>query len=79
MSAGIEIARPEDMGERSDRPYWLGAGTETCGACTHVYVYEMEYRCVACDRGVCCHCVRVHAATAEVRCPECEAAEREEA
>jgi hypothetical protein len=68
------------MKKHPERPYWLGDGTERCGACTHGYVYEMEYRCVACDRGVCCHCVRIHATTAEVLwvlCPECEADERE--
>jgi hypothetical protein len=65
------------MKKRPEGPYWLGDGTERCGGCTHGYVYEMEYRCVACDCGICCHCARIHAMTAEVLCPECEADERE--
>jgi hypothetical protein len=61
------------MATQPDRPYWLEDGTESCSACTHLYVYEMEYRCVACDRGVCCHCVRVSVTTGEVLCEACEA------
>jgi hypothetical protein len=54
------------------RPYWLDRGTETCSACTHLYVHAMEYRCVACDRGVCCHCVRISVVGGDVLCPACE-------
>jgi hypothetical protein len=53
------------------RPYWIDDGTESCGACTHAYVYEMEFRCVACDRGICCHCVGMSVSKREVLCPEC--------
>jgi hypothetical protein len=60
------------------RPYWIDSGTERCTACTHVHVYEMEYRCVACDRGICCHCVRINVDTREVMCPECEADTQED-
>jgi hypothetical protein len=59
-------------------PWWLDGGTESCEACTHVYVYEMEFRCVACDGGVCCHCVRIDIDTREALCPACAAAAREE-
>lgn len=58
-------------------PYWLESGTETCTGCTHDYVYEMEIRCVACDRGLCCHCVVTDRLTRESWCPECHA-ERED-
>lgn len=54
-------------------PYWLEGGTETCSGCTHLYVYQMEYRCVACDRGICCHCVRFDVTTRDVLCAECQA------
>jgi len=49
--------------------WWQARGTETCSACAHSYHYEMEYRCVDCDRGVCALCaVREREA---VYCPEC--------
>jgi hypothetical protein len=59
------------MRSRSDPPYWLHGGSESCGACTHACVYEMEFRCMACDRGICCHCVGVNVSRQEVLCPEC--------
>jgi hypothetical protein len=55
------------------RPYWLLGGTESCHACSHFYVYPMEYRCAACDRGICCHCVRIAVVTGEALCPQCAA------
>lgn len=61
------------MSTRTQRPWWLDDGTESCHGCSHLYVYQMEFRCVACDRGICCHCVRVVAGTREVLCAECEA------
>jgi hypothetical protein len=66
------------MSDTPATPYWLDGGTERCHACTHVYVYQMECRCVACDRGICCHCVRVSTASRELLCPECEAEAAEE-
>ena len=30
-------------------PWWLDEGSETCPACSHAYVIQTEYRCVACD------------------------------
>lgn len=53
------------------RPYWLTEGTETCSGCTHTYHYEVERRCVGCDRGVCEHCMVKVRETHEVFCPEC--------
>lgn len=52
-------------------PYWLAGGTETCPHCTLTYVLEMEYRCVACDSGLCEQCVIVVRETLEVFCPQC--------
>jgi hypothetical protein len=52
------------------RPYWL-AGTEGCEACTLHYVREMEFRCVACDRALCVHCVLIVRETREWFCREC--------
>lgn len=51
--------------------WWKGRGTEACDFCTHTYVYEMEYRCVACDRGVCPCCVIVRERDL-IFCPECD-------
>jgi hypothetical protein len=61
------------MGTRARHPWWLDDGTESCCGCTHTHAYEMEFRCVACDRGICCHCVRIVMQTRELLCPECEA------
>jgi hypothetical protein len=58
-------------------PYWLDGGTETCSVCTHVHVYEMTFRCVACDRGICCHCVSVRVTSRESFCAACEAEQDE--
>jgi hypothetical protein len=62
------------MSTRANRPYWLDDGTETCSSCSHVYVYEMECRCAACDRGICCHCVGAATRRSDVLCSECAAA-----
>jgi hypothetical protein len=59
--------------EKKERPYWLSGGTETCHACTHPYVYELEVRCVACDRGLCVHCAIIVKETREAWCPACHA------
>lgn len=61
------------------RPYWLDTGTETCHGCTHAYVYQMEIRCVGCDRGVCEQCVVIESVTRETWCAGCHAAAAEEA
>lgn len=53
------------------RSWWQRGGSERCDFCTHAYVYEMEYRCVACDRGVCPCCVVLRARDL-VFCPECD-------
>ena len=51
--------------------WWKRGGEESCGFCTHSYAYEMEYRCVACDRGVCPCCVVVRERDL-LFCPECD-------
>lgn len=55
-------------------PYWLAEGTEECAVCEHYYVLEMEYRCSACDRGVCGQCAVVVHETHIVYCWECDPA-----
>jgi hypothetical protein len=50
--------------------WWQGRGTETCAHCSASYHYEMERRCVDCDRGVCAVCA-VHVRES-VYCPECD-------
>jgi hypothetical protein len=50
-------------------PWWLEEGTETCSTCSHTYVYQTEYRCVACDIPLCGDCVQL--ITVEVFCPGC--------
>ena len=58
-------------------PWWLTGGTETCHACTHLYTYETGLHCVACDRGLCVHCVVIERVTREPWCPGCYESERE--
>ncbi|HEX6309010.1 MAG TPA: hypothetical protein VFZ69_12525 [Longimicrobiales bacterium] len=66
------------MAKPATRPYWLHSGTETCHACTHVYVLETGVHCVGCDHGVCMHCVIVEKVTSEAWCPECHSSQEEE-
>jgi len=49
--------------------WWLDSGTEICSACGHTYVYETEYRCVACDGPLCPMCVEE--TKVEVFCSSC--------
>ena len=49
--------------------WWKARGTEVCAHCNQTYHYEMEYRCVECDRGVCAVCAVTERET--VYCPEC--------
>jgi hypothetical protein len=65
------------MKPRSGLPYWLVGGTEPCGACTHAYVVQMEYRCTGCDRGFCGECVVFVVEKQEILCEECRAAGEE--
>ncbi|MEX2571328.1 MAG: hypothetical protein WD737_08470 [Gemmatimonadota bacterium] len=60
---------------RRHRPYWLSTGTETCLICTHAYVLQMEYRCVACDRGLCEQCAVIVRPALAVFCVECHTVE----
>jgi hypothetical protein len=52
-------------------PYWLYGGKEICTHCGQPYVYEMEVRCVDCDRGICPTCASSDPETAECFCPDC--------
>jgi hypothetical protein len=63
------------MAKKKTLPYWLDGGTETCEFCTHPHVLQSEYRCAACDRAACEHCVTVDRETGEVLCHECHAEE----
>jgi hypothetical protein len=54
-------------------PWWLESGTEICPACSHTYVYETEYRCVACDGPLCPICVEYTTAL-EIYCPTTDCA-----
>ncbi|MEK6335011.1 MAG: hypothetical protein AABM67_08690 [Acidobacteriota bacterium] len=55
---------------KRNQAWWLEAGTENCPACSHTYVIQTEYRCVACDGPVCHMCVE-HTIVAEVFCRGC--------
>ncbi|HEX8906542.1 MAG TPA: hypothetical protein VF771_16955 [Longimicrobiaceae bacterium] len=66
------------MAKKKPLPYWISGGTEYCELCSNSYVLQAEYRCAACDRGVCDECVVIDAATGEVVCSECRAADGEE-
>lgn len=52
--------------------WWLEGGSERCEHCLQLYVYEMEYRCVACDGALCPVCALVVRETTAVLCPGCE-------
>jgi hypothetical protein len=39
------------------RPWWLESGSEICSVCSHVYLFETEYRCNDCDGPVCSGCI----------------------
>jgi hypothetical protein len=60
------------MVERAATPWWLDEGEEQCPFCLAGYAYELEVRCVDCDRPSCPRCAVV---AREVRvvasCPEC--------
>lgn len=51
-------------------PWWLSNGDEECPHCGQLYIYELEFRCPACDGPCCAHCKTEHAAGHHV-CPEC--------
>ena len=61
------------MATRKPLPYWLGGGTEACDFCTGRHTPQSEYRCAACDRAACEHCVTIDRETGEVLCHECAA------
>ena len=59
---------------KQNQPWWLEAGGEICPTCIQAYVYQTEYRCLACDGPVCAECVVqtvVQTIEAEVFCPDC--------
>jgi hypothetical protein len=54
----------------AERRWWL-SGEETCVVCLQAYAYEIERRCLHCDRGLCPHCgITVHA-TETLVCTTC--------
>lgn len=54
-------------------PWWLG-GEEICPHCSGRYAYEVEIRCVDCDRPSCPHCY-VIVRKQELSCRECSTEE----
>lgn len=63
------------MERASTIAWWLEEGSEECPFCLQSYHYEVEVRCVDCDRPMCPQCtVRVRVRH-EVHCPDCEPAE----
>ncbi len=58
------------MTSRSLESVWWLEGSEICPFCDHRYVWEMEVRCVDCDRPVCPVCL-VRIRLNEFRCPDC--------
>gem|GEM_PF-957212 len=55
---------------KQNSPWWLDEGSELCPACSHAYVIQTEYRCVACDGPLCGMCVET-TIDVEVFCPSC--------
>jgi hypothetical protein len=55
---------------KQNAPWWLEEGTEICPACSHAYVIQTEYRCVACDGPLCGVCV-VNTFESEILCSDC--------
>jgi len=80
-SFGTENALMESVvaKTKANLPWWLESGSEICPACSHTYVYETEYRCVACDGPLCPICVEYTTAL-EIYCPttDCAHAQIEE-
>ena len=66
-----ERAIDSERGATPRPAWWQRGGGEECPYCLRLYVYEMEYRCEACDRPVCPCCVHVRSVEI-VLCPECE-------
>lgn len=65
------MQRPRAEPNESPEPaWWQHGGTERCPHCTHLYVYEMEYRCRLCDAPVCPACVTIRTRSL-VLCPSC--------
>lgn len=63
------------MANPKSLPYWLDGGTESCALCEQPHTLQSQYRCAACDRASCEHCITVNRETGEVLCHECHAAE----
>jgi DNA-directed RNA polymerase subunit RPC12/RpoP len=52
-------------------PEWLTDAQEVCPFCYHVYILEMEYRCIDCDAAICPFCMVEIRESSEIRCPHC--------
>lgn len=57
--------------DRSELPWWLEPGSETCEFCLHTYHYEAGYYCVDCDRPICPACIVEVRVSRTVVCPAC--------
>ena len=66
------------MATKTTLRWWLDGGTETCELCEQPHAPQSQWRCAACDRASCEHCVTVDPATGEVLCHACAAETREE-
>jgi hypothetical protein len=66
------------MRRKEAPPYWLAGGTETCEVCMAVHVLQMQYRCVACDHGLCEQCSVFVWETGDVLCSASSAPERDD-
>lgn len=56
---------------RTEKPYWLDRGEETCEICGSLIVVQALVRCADCDAGICEHCsVTIHE-TREYFCIPC--------
>lgn len=61
--------------ERLTSPWWLDDdGSEECPHCGQIYVYEVEFRCGACDSPSCPCCAMFDQLDV---CRECAAASEE--
>jgi hypothetical protein len=58
MSGTKAALRKRKMARRQlSQPWWLEPGTEICSVCSHLYLFETEYRCIDCDGPVCSACI----------------------
>lgn len=66
------VSRSEDS-SRSEMPWWLEAGPQTCDFCLRAYHTEAGRHCPECDRPICPLCVAEVRVNCTWLCPECQA------